>query len=70
MHESLDQIVQSVLRTLSSLNIYLWHILSSDGVLNSIVINQHIPLNNGSILALLQNSFDINYSIPHGSRCI
>ena len=37
-----------MLRTLSFLSIHLWHILFSDGSLNSIVINQHIPLNNGS----------------------
>ena len=37
---------------MSSLSIHLQHILYSDGASNSIVINQHIPLNNGSKQAL------------------
>ena len=54
------------LRTLSSLNIFLQHALSSDRTFKFCVINQHIPLNNDSILALLQNLFYNNYGIPHG----
>ena len=46
--------VESLLRILPFLDTFLQHELSCDGTLNSNVINQHIPLNNGLKLALLQ----------------